>query len=82
MTNQKYKELTLPLATKKVGTEVVVTKSYGVFTTDGIITTSVRLGVLDFGEAERLAQKTGKDATIVEMKTVVRVVRTMKPVVV
>jgi putative ribosome biogenesis GTPase RsgA len=31
-------------------------------------------------EAERLAQKTGKSAVVVEVKTVVRVVRTMTPV--
>lgn len=80
MTNQKYKELTLPLADKKVGTEQVVTKSYAVFTTGSAVPQVVRLGILDFGEAERLAQKTGKNASVVEMKTVVRVVRTMVPV--
>lgn len=80
MTNQKYKELALPLAKEKVGVEKVVTKSYAVFTTDSVEPQAVRMGVLDFGEAERLARKTGKNATVVEMKTVLRVVRTMVPI--
>jgi hypothetical protein len=71
-------DATKRLAKEKVGTEEVLQKSYSVYTTGSVIPQVVRLGILDFGEAERLAQKTGKSAVVVEVKTVVRVVRTMQ----
>lgn len=69
----------LVLAGKKVGTEDVLSKTYAVYTTGSVVPQLVRLGIKDFGEAERVAHATGKEAVIIESKTVLRVARTMTP---
>jgi hypothetical protein len=68
-------DATKRLAKEKVGTEEVLQKSYSVYTTGSVIPQVVRLGILDFGEAERLAQKTGKSAVVVEAEAWERVYR-------
>ena len=63
------------IAREKVGTEEVLTRTYAVYDVTTVVPQVIRLGVINFGEAERIARECGKPAVVVETKTVLKVVR-------
>lgn len=80
MNLEMYRNATREMSSKEIGAKQTMHQTFSVYAVDTVVPQVIQLGIPTLGEAEKLAESCKRHCSIVEVKTVVSVVRTVQPI--